>query len=507
MNSFGSTPDIETRGPAEDSGAGWSPKVILSLFSMALVLELLSISYLLISVALPQISANFHTTQSAWLLTSFLLLGAVTSPLIGRLADTHGKRKLLLWCIGLAAVGSLLSALASSFAILVVGRALTGMLSPTVFLVYTLIRDVFPPRTVAMSVSVSISGMGLVAIPAPFLAGWLIDNFGFRSLFWFTLICLVVLAPVIMLTTDESPVRLSSRLDWVGAVLLGLGLAGVLMAVSFGPDWGWTDASTVAYLVGGLVLMGAWLVSARRVKQPLIDTRLLMNRPVALTALASGLVYGAIAVFTIVLPFMAMSPSELGLGYGFGVDAEGFAYLQAPLAAATVLGGVVVGRLVKRVDPRVLMVVGLGLMAVGAAVTALSHGNEGMVIVFGAIVGLGTGIGYASTPNLLLTVVPQSLQATTGALASVSQNVLPAVMPVIAFAVLNSHIATVLQGQAFYSDTGISIGYLIAAGTAVVGVVAALALPRKTEASAELQELAAESGGSDTSTPAAALLL
>ncbi|WP_430330921.1 MFS transporter [Rhodococcus sp. ACT016] len=494
MNSPDSTLDTRTTGPDEPADTGWTPRVLLSLLSMGLLLELLSISYMLISIALPDISAHYQTTQGAWLLTAFLLLGAVASPLIGKLADTYGKRKLLMVCIALAAVGAFISAIAPTFGVLVVGRALTGMLNPCLFLVYTLIRDVFPKRTVAMSVSVVISGMGLVAIPAPFLAGWLIDNFGFRSMFWFTLICLAVLAPMILLTTSESNMRLRSRLDVFGAILLGTGIGGVLVGVSFGPDWGWTAPNTLAYLIGGAVLLAAWIVSARRIEQPLIDLRLLTNRPVALTTLTSGLVYGVSAVFTIILPFMAMTPAELGLGYGFGVDAEGFALFQAPFGAATVLGGVVVGWVVGRVGPRVTMITGLALMTVGTAATALSHDSKASIVVFGLIAGLGTGLGYASTPNLLLATVPQPLQATAGALASVSQNILPAVLPVIAFSVLNSHIAMVLDGQAFYSDTGITIGFFIAAATAAVAIVTALALPRKAEQQADLQAVAADAG-------------
>lgn len=493
MGALPATPEL-ARETNDSDGAGWSPRVLLSLLSMALVLELLSLSYLLISLALPQISAHYRTTQGAWLLASFLLLGAVTSPLVGRLADSHGKRKLLMWCLGLSALGSLLSAIAPTFGVLVLGRALTGMLGPTLFLVYTLIRDVFPPRTVAMSVSVAISGMGLVAVPAPFLAGWLIDTYGFRSLFWFTLICLLVLAPIILLTTDESPVRLRVGLDWWGAILLGLGLAAVLVAISFGPEWGWTGTRTLAYLAVGVALLVAWWGSARRVAEPLLDTRLITNRAVALTSLASGLVYAAIAVFTIVLPYMAMTPGMLGLGYGFGVDAEGYAVLQAPLAATTVLGGVVVGVLLKRFDPRALMIVGLCIMATGATLVAAWHDDKAVVIVFAAITGLGTGIGYAATPNLLLAAAPQALQATTGAFASVAQNVLPAALPVIAFSVLNSHVGLELEGQAFYSQTGITLGFLIAAGTAALGALAAVALPRRTAESATLQQVAAESG-------------
>ncbi|WP_345348990.1 MFS transporter [Rhodococcus olei] len=456
---------------------------------MALLLELLSISYMMISIALPQISAHYQTTQGAWLLTAFLLLGAVASPLVGKLADTHGKRRLLMVCVALSAVGALTSAVAPSFGVLVVGRALTGMLGPCLFLVYTLIRDVFPPRTVAMSVSIAISGMGLVAIPAPFLTGWLIDNFGFRSVFWFTLICLGVLGPLIFMTTDESPVRLRSKIDLVGAVLLGAGIAGVLIGVSFGPDWGWTAPSTLAYLIGGTALFAAWVVSARVIREPLIDLRIVANRPVAMTSLVSGLCYAVSAVFTILLPFMCMTPAILGLGYGFGVSAEGFAIFQAPLGAATVAGGFLVGALVARIGPRALMITGLVIMAVACALTAFSHESKPQVIIFSALVGLGGGIGYASAPNLLLAAVPQALQATTGAVTSVAQNVLPAVLPVIAFSVLNSRIATVVEGAAFYTDEGMTIGFLIAAGAAAIAAAAALALPRKAEQVTELEAL------------------
>ncbi|MFC9788126.1 MFS transporter [Rhodococcus sp. NPDC127528] len=466
---------------------------------MALLLELLSISYMMIAIALPQISAHYQTTQGAWLQTAFLLLGAVASPLIGKLADTHGKRKLLMVCVALSAVGALISATGPSFGVVVAGRALTGMLGPCLFLVYTLIRDVFPRRTVAMAVSVAISGMGLVAIPAPFLTGWLVDNFGFRSVFWFTLICLCVLGPLILATTDESPVRLRSRIDLVGAALLGAGIAGVLIGVSFAPEWGWTAPSTLAYLGGGTALFAAWAVSARMIREPLIDLRILSNRAVALTTLSGGLCYAVSAVFTILLPFMCMTPAVLGLGYGFGVSAEEFAVFQAPLGGATVVGGFLVGSLVSRVGARPLMVVGMVTMALACTSTAISHESKPLVIIFSALVGLGGGIGYAATPNLLLATVPQSLQGTTGAVSSVSQNVFPAVLPVIAFTVLNSHIATVVEGAAFYTDEGLTIGFLIAAGAALIAAVAAFALPRKVEQVADL--------GTDTQSPSEAPVL
>ena len=122
----------------------------------------------------------------------------------------YGKRKVLLFAVAGAAVGSFISAIAPSYAILILGRSLTGLLVPCLFLSYSLIRDVFPPKTVALAVSIATSGMGLIAIPAPFLTGWLIDNHGFRSIFWFFVVGLVLLGGMIFASTAESTVRLRS---------------------------------------------------------------------------------------------------------------------------------------------------------------------------------------------------------------------------------------------------------------------------------------------------------
>ena len=92
---------------------------------------------------------------------------------------------------------------------------------------------------------------------------------------------------------------------------------------------------------GGRVMFP--LVSAATMKEPLIDLKVLRRRPVILTATAAGFIYGVSGLYTMLLPMMVMTPAIMGLGYGFGVDAEGFAVFQAPIGAMTVVGGLIVG--------------------------------------------------------------------------------------------------------------------------------------------------------------------
>ncbi|WP_347955471.1 MFS transporter [Gordonia aichiensis] len=478
--------DLGATTTAKDD-AGWTPRLALSLLSLVLVLELLSVSYVMVSMAILPISAEYQTGQGAWLITAFLLVGAVLSPLLGKLADIIGKRKVIIACVVVGAVGSVISAVATSYAVMIFGRALSGILVPTLFLSYSLIRDVFPRKTVPMAVSICTAGCGLITVAAPFLTGWLIDGFGWRSLFWFFAAVLVVCLVMILLTTPESTVRLRASLDVLGAVLLGAGLAGLLVAVSFGPQWGWTDTTTLAFLVGGLVLTAAWYASAKRVSDPLIRLDLLRRPSIAWTVTAAGGIYGLGAVFTMLLPIMAMTPETFGLGYGWGLSAEQYAVFQVPLGGMTMVGGLVVGALCGRgLHPRVLLMASGVLTGLAGAATAFMHDSKPLLFLLAALFGAGLGMGYASIPNMLIKAAPPELQASTASIAGVVQSLCSAVLPVIAFAIMNNSFVAQLPadqtgGAVFYTDGGFTAAFLLVAAAAVIALVAALALPKVTQ--------------------------
>lgn len=472
MTSASDAPPIE---------GGWTSRLVLSFLSMVMLLELLACSYIMLSIALPEISREFSTSQGVWLLTSFLLVSTVASPLVGKLADTHGKRRVLLISVALSGAGSTVAALAPSFAVLLAGWSVVGLLSPCIFLVYSLIRDVYPVRTVPLAVSVSTTGMGLIAIPTPVLAGHIVDSFGWRGVFWFCAVVLFVLAIGIRVTTEESPVRLSSRLDLIGSVLLAGGLTGVLIALSMGFDWGWTSPRTLIAAGLGLAGLVAWYVSARVIADPLIDLDVLLDRSVLFTTLSSGMCWAVVATFTVMLPMMVMIPAEAGLGYGFGLSSGEYSWIQVPMGVCTLLAGFLVGGLVSRgVRSRFSMIVGLAVTTLGCAGIAWEHSSLIAIAIWVALVGLGTGMGYAATPNLLIESVPPRLQATAGGIASTSGNLFPAVLPVIVFAVLNgAYVAMESDGAPLYSDRGITVGFAMCAIASLFGLATAVALPRR----------------------------
>ena len=467
---------LRTATPRHETG--WTPRLLLSFIGMVSVLELSAANYLMSSTALPIIDAHFHTTQGAWLSSSVLLAGAVFCPLSGRLADLHGKRRMLLVSVGLALAGSVLSALAPTYAVMLLGRVLQGGMVSFMFLTYSLMRDVYPQRTLAMAVSVGTAGMGLINIPAPWITAWLLDTWSFRALFWFMAVGLALAGALIASTTPESTLRVPARLDWAGAILLGAGIAGMLIAVSFGSAWGWTSARTIGCLLGGGAVTALWAVLALRTAEPLVDLRFFRRRPVLFTALSGGISAGTTAIFNVLVPSMVMTPAALGLGYGFTSTLEGNAAFVAPVGAAAVVGGFLVGTLVSRVSPRTLMAVGHGLLTLGALLVALWHASRGGLIIWSTVEGLGLGTTYAAVPNLVISAVPRELQGSMASMVQVFQGGLSAVFPVIVFAVLNAHIGASAHGYVFFTNGAYTMGFAIAAGTALLGVVTACALPR-----------------------------
>ncbi|WP_282957262.1 MFS transporter [Streptomyces hirsutus] len=428
-----------------------------------------------------------------------MLAGAMSSPILGKLADMHGKRRVLLLAVTGAAVGAVVSAVAPTFGWFLVGRALQGLLGPSMFLTYSLMRDVFPPQILALAVSIVTAGLGIILIPAPWVTGWLLDHYGFRGIFWFFAIALVVLAVAIRLTTEESTVRTATQaVDYLGAVLLGAGLVGVLTGVSFGTDWGCSSARTVAFIVAGVALLALWVITALRTSEPLIDLRFFARRSVGLTALASGLGSGMIGGFATLLPIMVMMPTVAGLGYGFGTSAEGYAIYQAPWSIASVLAGLGVGFAVRRIGSRRVLMTSAVPLALAALGAGLMHDSRGLVVVWAAVFGIGQGLLYSGAANAVIDAVPASLQGSMASMVQVVQLALGAVVPVVLFAIMNGRGVTVVQGAVLYRESGVTTGFVVLAAVAALAGIAARWLPHGMGHQAELplpapsQVLAAE---------------
>jgi MFS family permease len=443
---------------------------------LVLLTEQSALAINLMAPTLPKVAELFKTTQVIWVITAFTILGGVATPLLSKLADLYGKKKVLVVTAGIAAAGALISSVASSYGMLLFGRCLSGVSIAFIPLAYSLMRDIFPQRLLALAIAITTNGIGIVTIGGPFLAGYLADNHGVRSVFWFVFAISALGGLLTLLLVPETPVRVRARIDWLGAVLLAAGLAAVLIGLSQAQTWHWGDSRTLGCLIGGTVLLILWGVWESRTRDPLVSLELLSRRPVFTTMVAAGFAVGAISGAATLLPTMLQTPKALAPGYGFGTSVTQTAYYTLAAGIFTVLGGFFVGWTAKSIGFRNHLAIGSGFIALGSLLLGVAHAHSWQIVVFYAFVGIGA-IVFAAVPNLVVRAVPVDQQAISAGMVGTAQTLVAAVVTQLVFVVLTNNVKTVVQGFPIYSEAGFRNAFLLSAGVGLVGALVALAIP------------------------------
>src|SRR6266508_1288690 len=188
----------------------------------------------------------------AWMVTAYLLVASIATPIFGRLGDMFGKQRLLAISLGLFAVGSIVCALAGSLGPMIVGRGLQGLGGGVFPLCFGVVRDEFPKHKVPTGIALlgAIAAIGSsIGLP---LGGVLTDGPGYHSIFAVAAIMGLLATATTLLFVPTSPIRTPGRVDIRGAAILGIALTGLLIAISRGADWGWTSPKTAALMLIGL---------------------------------------------------------------------------------------------------------------------------------------------------------------------------------------------------------------------------------------------------------------
>src|SRR2546421_8042748 len=190
----------------------------------------------------PVLQRDLHTTTTwaTWVLTVFLLVASVATPILGKLGDQYGKERLLTISLTIFLAGCIGSAAAWNIWSLIAFRAVAGAGAAVFPLSFAIIRDEFPPEKVGVGIGLVSAVFGVGGGFGIVFSGVIVDNFSWRWLF--IVGALGVAASVVLAHrfVPESPIKTPSRVDVPGAVLLSVGLIALLLALSEGESWGWT---------------------------------------------------------------------------------------------------------------------------------------------------------------------------------------------------------------------------------------------------------------------------
>jgi MFS family permease len=422
---------------------------------------------------LPQIY-DVGPAAASWILTATMLSGALATPILSRLADMHGKRRMIEVALLAMVVGSGVLVVSDNYAVAVAGRALQGICASVLPVGMSLIKDVLPPERVGAGIALVSATLGIGSAVGLPLAGLLYDGLGFRSLFWLTGALAAALALACRWLLPEAPPRRGERFDWTGAVLLMLGLTGLLLVLSQGHVWGWGTVGTVLLGSGTVATLVGWAAWQLRVQHPLVDVRLLGSRPVLATNAASFIIALGMLANLILASLQFGAPARLEAGLGLSVAATGMA-MAAPAAVFLVLAPVV-GFLLARLGGRAVLLLGACTMAVAYAVRTALDGSVLEVVAGSLVVGVGSALSLAAMPMIILSLAPARHAATANGMNSLCRMVGTATSTA-ALATLMTATAVVWQGEEYPSTTTIHVACWVLAAAAVAAAGLVLLVP------------------------------
>lgn len=423
---------------------------------------------------LTTIQIGLHSSQNAitWVLTGYLLSASICTPIVGRIGDLVGKRRMLVSTLAMLALGSMLAALATSIQLMLLARVIQGAGGGVLPLSFGIVRDEFPesrvPGAIGAVAALTSAGAGIgIAISGPIVT--LLD---YRWLFWLPMILTVVTAVAAYLVVPESQVRSPGRVGWVSAVLLAAALAALLLGVSKAPVWGWGASPVLGLLGGAAVFTACWIWTEVHVRHPLIDMRM-MRLPTVWTVNLVALLMGAgmYAAFAFAPEFI-QAPTSTGYGFGASITESGL--LLLPQAIAGFAFGVASGWLTRAFSARHVLITSLVTATAAFVALAVAHDQVWEVVVALTLLGCGFGAAFAGMAALVVDAVPADQ---TGAATGMNANI-RTIGGAIGSAAVSSMITSQLAADGLPLESGYAHGFLLLAVVMAAGVIAALLVPR-----------------------------
>ncbi|MEU0739316.1 MFS transporter [Streptomyces sp. NPDC006134] len=427
---------------------------------------------------LPQL-LDTSPSNATWVLTSTLLSGAVATPIMGRLGDLYGKRRMLVLSLSVMVAGALVSALTSELLTMIAGRTLQGFAMGAIPLGIGLMRDMLPRERLGSAMALMSSSIGVgggLALPAAALVA---QNTDWHALFYGAAGLGAVAIALTLAVVPESPLRAQGSFDLPGALGLSAGLVLVLLPVTKGSDWGWASGTTLGLFAAAVVVLLLWGLMELRLAAPLVDLRTTARREVLLTNLASIMVGVSFYVVSLVLPQLLQLPTATGYGLGQSMVVAGLCV--APLGLTMMFTAPVYARLSARYGPRTTLIIGLLVIAVGYGGGLGLMSAAWQTVITSVVLGAGIGLAYSSLPALIVGAVPASETGAANGLNTLMRSIGTSVSSAVVGMVL-ANTAHDVGGVAVPTMQGFRVSFLIATAAVAVGLVLALFLPRQRPA-------------------------
>ena len=407
-----------TRTTTESEAAGTLSQSQTVFMVSALVLSVMAfmLNATMLAPAIGDVNSHLGPNAFAAMSDYNYLAGAVANVVLIRWSDYIGRKRVLIGVLAVMVVGTLLCIFGTTLPVVVAGRAAQGVSNVTFGLAFLIMRERLTPALFGVCCGILAAVNGGVAGTDALLGGYLVDHFGYRSIFVVTLGVGIVAVALSWkaVPADESGRSDPGRMDWVGAALIAMTVGGINLFVGNGGDHGWTSPFVLGCIAAAIVAFAAFVVIEKRVAQPLVHIDELRSRyawpVIAVTILAC-------ASYMVVMGFIIPSIAE-NQSVGFNASGITTAVLFiTPSALTQLIVSPLIGRLAVRIGWVTVLRAGLVCAVAATALLAVFALDRNMVILL--MILFGASMGMALTPMMALGVI-QAPEDEPGSLPGIS---------------------------------------------------------------------------------------
>ena len=457
--------------------------------------------------SLPTIISEFNLSYSLspWILTTYLIVGAVMTPVTSSLAEIHGKRKILLAVMGVYAVGVTVGGLTTDFYSFIIARGMQGVGMSMFPIAFSVIREQFPKSRLAIGQGVITSMFACGSILGLLIGATIAEYSGWRTTF-LSILPVAILLPIVVwkfarigevhsdwmtttttTTTTTSPQQQSGSsdkkksLDLFGAATLAATITLFLLSLTFietratGSNSTQSISQLAILSAGCIAAFVAFLVAERRAIHPLIDLKLLQNKILLFTNIMMIILGFSMFMVFQTIPILAESPPPAGFGYSITATAA----IQLPFSIILLIFGPTSGYIVSKLGSIRPAIIGYAINAFGFFMLATYHSEPWMVSVALAIISTGLSLGSVGLMNIVLLATPYKNMVTSIGMTSLLRIIGSSVGPAVAGVLMQVGQINV-QGHAgsFPAPESYTLIFLMAATMSILSVIMTLKIRR-----------------------------
>jgi len=431
------------------SPAAWKTLAILSLIAtMVMYAETMLVP------AIPDLIKDFHISygMSSWILTAYLIAGAIMTPIAGKLSDIYGRKKMLLVVMAIYAIGVSLGGFATDIYQMLAIRIIQGIGMSMFPIAFGIIREMFPRSKLAIGQGIISSMFATGAVIGLVAGGHLIQNYGWNATFFSIIPIVIVLLVVIarFVHIDEPHLKeqnkgsTKNKIDIQGAITLTVSIAAFLMALTMEENGdGSNSFSVMGLVVIGVVYLVLFAIIEKRSSSPLVSMKVLANRTILSCNILIMIVGLSMFMVFQTIPVLVRSPSPLG----FGEDPLMTSNVQLPFALVLLIFGPTSGFIISKLGSTKPIIAGSIISAIGFASLFLNHSTELLVSVNLAILSTGLSLTNVGAMNVILLSTPKQDIGVSLGMSTLIRIVGASIGPAMAAMYMQTH-KTTLAGLA-----------------------------------------------------------